>query len=259
MRRSLLPRRLRHGEEATLVEHLGELRTRLLICILAIVPAFALAFGFHARLIEWLSAPLPDDKRLVTFGVTEPFFTSVKVSFYAALAVALPVLLYQVWSFLAPAFEEKTQRVVTVFVAIATALFAGGVAFSYYVALPRAVEFLTTYDENLYDIQVRASYYYSFAALVLLAMGMVFELPIWILALVRLRVLTADKLRRNRRIGFVLVVVLAILLPTVDPVSLVFEALPLLVLFEASIWLAVLMERRWERADERFWAEPEQP
>jgi len=102
---------------------------------------------------------------------------------------------------------------------------------------------------------VRASYYYSFAALVLFAMGMVFELPIWILALVRLRVLTADKLRRNRRIGFVLVVVLAILLPTVDPVSLLFETLPLLVLFEASIWLAVLMERRWERADEGLWAE----
>ena len=255
MRRSLLPRRLRHGEEATLVEHLGELRTRLLICIFALVPSFIVAFAFHGRLIEWLSAPLPDDKRLVTFGVTEPFFTSVKVSFYAALAVALPVLLYQIWSFLAPAFEEKTQRVVTVFVAIATALFAGGVAFSYYIALPRAVEFLTTYDENLYDIQVRASYYYSFAVLVLFAMGMVFELPIWILALVRLRVLTADKLRRNRRIGFVLVVVLAILLPTVDPVSLLFETLPLLVLFEASIWLAVLMERRWERADEGVWAE----
>ncbi len=102
---------------------------------------------------------------------------------------------------------------------------------------------------------MRASYYYSFAALVLFAMGMVFELPIWILALVRLRVLTADKLRRNRRIGFVLVVVLAILLPTVDPVSLLFETLPLLVLFEASIWLAVLMERRWERAGEGLWAE----
>ena len=255
MRRRLVPRRLRHGEEATLIEHLGELRTRLLICILALVPSFIVAFAFHRRLIEWLSAPLPDDKRLVTLGVTEPFFTSVKVSFYAAVAVALPVLLYQLWSFLAPAFEEKTQRVVTVFVAIATALFAGGVAFSYYIALPRAVEFLTTYDENLYDIQVRASYYYSFAVLVLFGMGMVFELPIWILALVRLRVLTADKLRRNRRIGFVLVVVLAILLPTVDPVSLLFETLPLLVLFEASIWLAVLMERRWERADEGLWAE----
>ncbi len=255
MRRSLLPRRLRHGEEATLVEHLGELRTRLLVCILALVPSFIVAFAFHERLIEWLSAPLPDDKKLVTLGVTEPFFTSVKVSFYAAIAVALPVLLYQVWSFLAPAFQEKTQRVVAGFVAIATVLFAGGVAFSYYIALPRAVEFLTTYDADLYDIQVRASYYYSFAALMLLAMGMVFELPIWILALVRLRVLTADKLRRNRRIGFVLVLVLAILLPTVDPVSLLFETLPLLVLFEASIWLAVLMERRWERADEGLWAE----
>ncbi len=255
MRRSLLPRRLRHGEEATLVEHLGELRTRLLVCILALVPSFIVAFAFHERLIEWLSAPLPDDKKLVTLGVTEPFFTSVKVSFYAAIAVALPVLLYQVWSFLAPAFQEKTQRVVAGFVAIATVLFACGVAFSYYIALPRAVEFLTTYDAGLYDIQVRASYYYSFAALMLLAMGMVFELPIWILALVRLRVLTADKLRRNRRIGFVLVLVLAILLPTVDPVSLLFETLPLLVLFEASIWLAVLMERRWERTDEGLWAE----
>src|SRR3990170_5918124 len=105
MRRSLLPRRLRHGEEATLVEHLGELRTRLLICIFALLPSFVVAFAFHGRLIEWLSAPLPDDKHLVTFGVTEPFFTSVKVSLVAAIAVVLPVLLWQVWAFLAPAVE----------------------------------------------------------------------------------------------------------------------------------------------------------
>src|SRR3970040_2942281 len=103
MRRRLVPRRLRHGEEATLIEHLGELRTRLLICILALVPSFIVAFAFHGRLIEWLSAPLPDDKRLVTFGVTEPFFTSVKVSFYAALAVALAGLLYPLWSVLSAA------------------------------------------------------------------------------------------------------------------------------------------------------------
>lgn len=246
----LLPRRLGHGEEATLVEHLDELRTRLLVCIAAIIPAFALTFGFHARLIHWLAAPLPHDKKLVTFGVTEPFFTSFKVSFYAAAALALPVILYQVWSFLAPAFEQHIQRVVAAFVAIATVLFAGGVAFSYTIALPRAVQFLTTYDSHLYNIQVRASYYYSFAALMLIAMGLVFELPIWILALVRLRVLTADRLRRNRRVGYVLVLVLAILLPTVDPVSLVFETVPLLVLFEGSIWLSVLMERRWRLADE---------
>lgn len=255
MLRKLLPRRLSHGEEATLVEHLDELRTRLLVCIFAIIPAFALTYGFHARLIHWLAAPLPDDKKLVTFGVTEPFFTSFKVSFYAAAALALPVILYQIWSFLAPALEDHIQRVVALFVAIATVLFACGVAFSYYIALPRAVTFLTTYDSHLYNIQVRASYYYSFAALILIAMGLVFELPIWVLALVRLRVLTADRLRRNRRVGYVLVLCLSILLPTVDPVSLVFETVPLMLLFEGSIWLSVLMERRWQQADEGLWAE----
>jgi sec-independent protein translocase protein TatC len=244
-----LPRRLRHGEEATLVEHLGELRARLLIALGAIAVAFAVTFAFHEQLIEWLSRPLPDDKELVTFGVTEPFFTAIKVSFYGAFALGLPVVLYQLWSFLAPAVEENTQRVVAVFVTVASALFAGGLAFGYFVVLPRAVTFLTNFDDELYDVQIRASYYYSFVSLALVGMALVFEMPIFILALVRLRVLTADRLRRNRRMGIFLVVLIAILLPTVDPVSLAFEVVPLLILFEASIWLATMMERRWERQE----------
>jgi sec-independent protein translocase protein TatC len=249
MARRVLPRRLGHGEEATLVEHLGELRTRLIISLAALGVAFAIIFPFHSRLIEWLMGPLPDDKELVTLGVTEPFTTSIKVSFYAAIAVALPVLLYQLWSFLAPALDESTQRIVSVFVALATVLFACGIAFGYTVVLPRALTFLTNYDDDLYDVQIRASYYYSFVSLALLGMALVFELPIFVLALVRLRVLTADRLRRNRRIGMFVVVVIAALLPTVDPVSLAFEAIPMIVLFELSIWLAVFMERRWQRAD----------
>jgi sec-independent protein translocase protein TatC len=248
-----LPRRLRHGEEATLVEHLGELRARLLIALASIALAFAVAFAFHEQLIEWLREPLPPGKELVTLGVTEPFFTAVKVSFYAAFALALPVVLYQLWSFLAPAMEENTQRIVSVFVLFATALFAGGLAFGYFVVLPKAVAFLTEFDDQLYDVQIRASYYYSFVSLALVGMAVVFELPIFILALVRLRVLSADRLRRNRRMGIFLVVLVAILLPTVDPVSLAFEVIPLLLLFEASIWLAVFMERRWERAAEEEW------
>ena len=244
----MLPRRLSHGEEATLVEHLGELRTRLIVSLLALGLAFAVIFPFHGYLVEWLKEPLPDDKRLVTLGVTEPFTTSIKISFYAAIAVALPILLYQLWSFLAPAVEESTQRVVSVFVVLATALFAGGLAFGYAIVLPRALRFLTEYDDHLYDVQIRASYYYGFVSLALLGMALVFELPIFILALVRLRVLTSDKLRRNRRMGIFLVVLVAALLPTVDPVSLAFEAIPMLILFELSIWLSVLMERRWERA-----------
>jgi sec-independent protein translocase protein TatC len=251
-----LPRRLRHGEEATLVEHLGELRARLLIALGALAVGFVVSFIFHEQLIEWLSRPLPEDRRgdLVTFGVTEPFFTAVKVSLYGAFAIALPILLYELWSFLAPAIEENTQRVVSVFVLIATGLFAGGLAFGYFVVLPRAISFLTNFDEELYDVQIRANYYYSFVSLALVGMALVFEMPIFILALVRLRVLTSDRLRRNRRMGIFLVVLVAVLLPTVDPVSLAFEVVPLLLLFEASIWLAVLMERRWELDVEEDWA-----
>ncbi|HEX2345876.1 MAG TPA: twin-arginine translocase subunit TatC [Gaiellaceae bacterium] len=247
MVRRWLPRRLLHGEEATLVEHLDELRSRLIIALLVIVPAFLLAFVFHEQIMEWLTGPLPDDKKLVTLGVTEPFTTSVKVSLIAGLALALPVVLWQIWAFLAPAVEPHFQRVVLVLVVLATGLFATGVVFMYYVVLPRALDFLTSYDDELYDIQIRASYYYSFAALTLVAGGIAFLMPIFVLGLVRLRVLTSDRLRSNRRIAFVVLLVFAILLPTVDPVSLAFEVVPLVLLFELSIWMSVLMERRWDR------------
>src|SRR6187431_2204942 len=109
MARTRLPRRLSHGEEATLVEHLDELRSRLFIALGALAVAFVVCFAFHERIVRWLTEPLPDDRKLVTSGVTEPFTTSVKVSLIAAFALALPVLLYQAWSFLAPAMEEHTQ------------------------------------------------------------------------------------------------------------------------------------------------------
>jgi sec-independent protein translocase protein TatC len=251
--RRWLPRRLDHGEEATLVEHLDELRSRLVIALVAIVPIFLVTFAFHERIMEWLTGPLPEDKRLVTLGVTEPFTTSVKVSMIAALAIALPVILWQAWAFLAPAVQPHFERVVLTLVALATVLFVCGVAFMYIVVLPRALDFLTSYDDELYDIQIRASYYYTFAAMTLLAGGLAFLMPVFVLGLVRLRILTSDRLRQNRRIAFVVLLCFAILLPTVDPVSLAFEVVPLLLLFEMSIWLSVFMERRWDRGwDEEF-------
>jgi sec-independent protein translocase protein TatC len=246
--RRWLPRRLSHGEEATLVEHLDELRSRLILSLFAIVPAFGVAYYFHEEVIDWLTGPLPDDKQLVTLGVTEPFTTSVMVSLIVAIALVLPVLLWQIWAFLAPAVAPHFERVALFFVALSTALFACGVVFMYYVVLPRALEFLTTYDDELYEIQIRASYYYNFVALLLLGGGIAFLLPIFVLALVRLRVLTSSRLRQNRRIAFVILLVFAALLPTVDPVSLAFEIIPLMLLFELSIWISVLMERRWQPA-----------
>lgn len=256
--RRWLPRRLTHGEEATLVEHLDELRSRLILCLFAIVPAFAIAFAFHENIIEWLTGPLPDDKNLVTFGVTEPFTTSVKVSVIAAIALVLPVLLWQVWAFFAPAVAPNFERVALLFVTLSTALFAAGVVFIYYIVLPRALDFLTSYDDELYDIQIRASYYYTFVAMTLLGGGLAFLMPIFVLALVRLRILTSTRLRQNRKIAFVIMLVFAALLPTVDPVSLAFEIVPLLLLFELSIWASVLMERRWPAESwEEELAEPE--
>ncbi|HEV2711719.1 MAG TPA: twin-arginine translocase subunit TatC [Gaiellaceae bacterium] len=243
-----LPRRLGYGEEATLVEHLDELRSRLIISLLAVGVFFPFAYIFHERLVRWLMRPLPNDKQIVTLGVTEPFTTAVKLSFYAAVAAAFPVLVWQAWSFLAPAIERGRQRVIARFVALATVLFAGGMAFSYFVVLPLALRFLTNYDDNLYNVQIRASYYLSFAALMIFATGLVFQLPIFVVALVRIGVLTTDQLRRNRKLAYVVLLGAAILLPTVDPVSLAFEVAPLWLLFEGSIWLSVLLERRWRSA-----------
>jgi sec-independent protein translocase protein TatC len=153
-------------------------------------------------------------------------------------------VLWQLWSFLAPAFEEHTQRLVAYFVLLSTALLAGGLAFGYFVALPAAVHFLTNYDNNLFNVQIRARDYISFSMTVLLAVALVFELPIFVLALVRLGVLTTKQLRSNRRLGYFIVAIIGVLLPGIDPVTTAVETIPLWVLYEASIWLSVFVERR---------------
>lgn len=239
-----LPRRLAHGEGAELVEHLGELRSRLMICLVAVAGGFGAGYAVHAQLVRMLEAPLPGDRKLVTYGVAEPFLTSVQVSLAVGIAIALPVVLWQLWSFLAPAFEPRAQRVIAWSVAFATGLFAAGVAFGYGVALPAALTYLTTYDSSIYNIQIRARDYITFATFVLVALGIVFELPVFVVTLVRLGVVSSRTLRRKRRVGLVFVAAIAVALPGVDPVTTAMEMVPLMVLYEASIWLSTLAERR---------------
>ncbi|HEY7422391.1 MAG TPA: twin-arginine translocase subunit TatC [Gaiellaceae bacterium] len=244
-----LPRRLAHGEEATLVEHLGELRTRLVIAILAIAIGFSVAYVFHAHLIKLLEDALPPDHRkLITIDIAEPFMTSVWISLYAGFLLALPIVIYEIWAFMAPAFDARTQRVVVGMTAFAAFLGAAGLVFGYFVALPAAVHFLSNYDNSLYNAQIRAKSYLSFAAMVLFAVAIVFEVPIVILGLVRVGVLTTDRLRRNRRIGYVVMAAIAVALPGVDPVTTTMEMIPLMLLFEGSIWLSLFMDRRWKAA-----------
>jgi len=241
-----IPRRLGHREEATLVEHLDELRSRIIISLGALVVGTTVAFIFHARLVHWLERPLPPDRRhLLTLSPAEPFLTSFKISLMAGIGLALPILLWQLWSFLAPAVEEHSQRVVAALVLFASVLLGAGIAFGYWLVLPQALHFLTHYDDQLYTIEIRARDYFSFALAVLAAVGLVFELPIFVLALVRLGILSTHTLRHNRRMGYFIVAVIAVLLPGVDPVTTTMEGIPLVALYEGSIWLAVLMERRW--------------
>ena len=145
--------------------------------------------------------------------------TSLKVSLYAGFLLALPIFLWQFWSFVAPAFDRGAQRAVRVLVLFSGVLLAAGVGFAYKVVLPASVHFLTTFDAELYDVQVRASSYFSFALLVVLSVGIVFQLPIFVLGLVRLGVTSATRLRRNRRIGYVIVTAVAVVLPGVDPIT----------------------------------------
>jgi sec-independent protein translocase protein TatC len=244
-----LPRRLAHGEEASLVEHLEELRTRLIISLCSVAVFFIFTYAFRDTIIGWLSKPLPDDTpKPITLSPTEPFTTSFNVAFYAAIALAIPILVWQAWSFLAPAFEENHQRTVVRLVVVATVLLGVGMAFAYWVVLPTAVPFLLNYDSDLYNAQVRAKEYYSFAAVTILACGILFELPIFILGLVRLGIVSAANLRANRRIGIGICIIVVVLLPGVDFVSMALQALPVLLLFEGSIWAAAFFERRWTAA-----------
>jgi sec-independent protein translocase protein TatC len=243
---SVLPRRLGHGEEATLVEHLGELRTRLIICLAALAAGFGVAYGFHVRILHWLNAPLPPNlDKPVTLSPIEPFATSIMVSLWAGLLLALPIVLWQLWAFLAPVVEERKQRSLLVPVAFATILGLGGVLFGYFVILNPAIHFLTNYDSSYYNIQIRARDYYRFVGFVLLGVAIAFEVPVFVLALVRLRILSAAQLRHTWRLGIFVMTVIGVILPGVDPVSTLLSVIPLVLLYVLSIGLATFLEPRW--------------
>ncbi len=246
----LLPRRLEHGEEATVVEHLGELRTRLVFCLITIGVTTGVTYAFHRHILTWLQRPLPAayHGKTTTLDVSEAFLTAFWVSLWAGLLLALPIVLWQVWGFFAPAFDRAMQRKVVLFTLFSAALLVGGIAFGYFVVLKPAIHFLAGYDSSKFHYIVRAKSYYSFVTTVMVATAIVFELPVFILALARIGILPAEKLRRNRRLGYVLVTALAVVLPGVDPVTTVLEMLPLMILFEGSIWMVVFFDKRWRRA-----------
>jgi len=248
---SRLPRRLGHGEEATLGEHLEELRQRIFVIIGTLAVASIAAFVFHSRILDVLNRPLPPGHRhLLATGVAEPFTVSITVSLYAGIVISSPVVLWQVWAFFAPAFPSSGERKMLVLVAFAAALAAAGLAFGYWILLPRAIHFLTNYDSRHFIHLIKASTYYSFVVTILLGIVVIFQLPLVVLGLVALGVLSSRSLRKNRRLGYLITAAIALALPGPDLVTTFLELLPMWALFEGSIWLAVLFERRQPAARE---------
>jgi sec-independent protein translocase protein TatC len=204
------------------------------------------------------SVPSNRERQPVTLGVTEPFVTTFTVAGYAALLIALPFLLYQAYAFVLPAFSPAEKRIALPLMAMVPVLFLGGVAFGFFVALPRAVDFLQNFNDDSFDILLQARDYYKFSIVFLAVCGLLFQIPVGVLAVTRLGVVEARTLQRNR--GYVILaiaVVAAVATPTPDPVTMLLAMGPLVVLFELSVALARVFEKRrilepddWEWEDE---------
>ncbi|TMK73208.1 MAG: twin-arginine translocase subunit TatC [Actinobacteria bacterium] len=249
-------RAAKFDEQMTLVEHLDELRNRIIVSVAVLVVACGLCFWQNHLLIQIANQPLPGGLKPITFGVTEPFMTTMKLSIYAGILIALPVLLYQAYAFLLPAMKPTERRVVLPFLVLVPVLFIAGVVFSYFVVVPAATKFLLHFNEGEFNIQVRASNYYSFLITTLIALGLVFQVPMGIVALTRLGILTPRQLSHNRRYAYLILAIVAMLLPGTDPVTMLIELVPLLALFEFSLILARLVGTPAERAASPPEAEP---
>lgn len=228
-----------HEEELSLIEHLDELRTRLIVVLLAFVVIGGLCFWQNNAILDIVNAPLPPEMTPATFGVSEAFMSTLTVSLYAALIILMPLLVYEVYAFVIPAFSEDEKRVARPLVIAAPLLFVAGAAFGYYVVLPAALNFLLGFNDDQFNMLLRARDYYSFFGMTVLSMGALFEMPLAILVATRLGFVTSTQLRRNRRYAVLVIAVIAMLLPGTDPVTMLISMVPLLVLFEASIWLSV--------------------
>src|SRR3954465_5884298 len=222
----------------TLVEHLDELRTRIVVSISAFGAAFALCFWQNSRLLDIANAPLPGNRTPITFGVAEPFTATVTITLYAAIVISLPVILYQAYAYTLPALADRERRGIAPFLVMVPVLFCAGAVFGYFVVLPAATKFLLNFNASQFNIQIRAKDYYSFFTMTLGMMGLIFQLPIGILAVTRLGIVTPKQLAQNRRYAYLVIAVVAMVLPGTDPISMLLEMVPLIILFEGSLVVA---------------------
>ena len=229
-------------DRMTLVEHLDELRSRLIFCGATLVLVAAVCFWQNQELLDLANAPLPGDEfQPLTFSPTEPFLTTLTLVLYSALLITMPVLLYHAYAFVLPALSPREKKTVMPMLLMVPVLFIAGVVFAYFIVVPAAIKFLLNFNDEAFNIQIRAREYYSFFSLTLVSVGVLFQIPIGVLAVTRLGIVTPEGLARNRRYAVLAIAVVAMLLPGTDPITMVISMAPLLLLFELSLILARLM------------------
>ncbi|HEV8353404.1 MAG TPA: twin-arginine translocase subunit TatC [bacterium] len=220
----------------TIIEHLEELRLRLLIALAAFAVATAISFLFVDRVMAILIRPVG---QLNFFGVTDAFFIRFKVAAMAGVFISLPVILYQLWRFVGTGLTRTERRYTLALLPPALVLFVAGAAFAFFAILPITVRFLLSYETPSLRAMIGVSQYTSFATALVLAFGLVFQLPVVILFLARLGIVTPATLSAGRRYAILAIVVAsAVLTPGTDIVSQMMMAVPTYLLYEISIWIA---------------------
>ncbi len=306
-----------HEDRLSVVDHLDELRSRLIVCASVLVVAFGLCFWQNHHLLDALNSPLhhlsktarnhisgvtgdqvaerkgllnaagdlnllsrssnlqPSDGLLIaaaaqqlgvaakalpattpgvaplTIGVGEPFTVSLTVSFYFAVLISLPVLLYELFAFIVPALSPKEKRTALPIMVFAPVLFFAGAVFTYIVVLPAAIKFLQGYNADQFQALVQAKPLYSFEVLTMAAIGLAFEMPLVLMGLRAAGVIDGNTLTKHWRVATVVIAVIAAAMPGADPVTTALETAPLVILFLASIVLLKLADRRAARREAR--------
>lgn len=238
----------------TLFEHLDELRKRLMWALVALAVGVTVAAVFNSLVFKLLLWPLKqvpnlpaNSYQLTTFSPAEPFMTSLKIWVVVGIMLAAPFLIWQMWAYVGPAFSSTEKRYFYPVVIATTVLFLGGVVFGYLVVLPKGLQFLLGFGSGNFNVQNRASDYFTFVALFVLAFGAVFEMPVVLVLLAKVGVLDDKFLRKNRRYAILInAIVAAFITPSQDAFSMLAMFIPLVILYEISIPLARLVQPKRE-------------
>lgn len=241
-------RRVDPDEQLTLVEHLDELRSRLIVTLSALAVGIAVGFWQSSAILAAAKRPAQDavghHLQYLQTGPLDAFMASMSVSFYIGILVALPIATYQVYSFVVPAFSREHHRAIRPLALMMPVLFAVGAAFGWYVVIPPAMNFLLNFNAADFNVQLRAANQVSFVVLTMAAMGLIFEMPAIMFTLAKLQIVTAPRMRRTWRYAVVVLAIVAGVLPGADPVSFIAEFVPLLILYGASYLIVAAVDRQ---------------